>query len=195
MEMASRLICADSPGLQSLERHLPRGADMRYPITFGKRQHVFNGFPNLPGLRHGFLFVITLQLIGDVNQTAGVDDVIHAVGDAHLIKGFAMTRVVELIVRTATDDFTLQARQGLVINHAAQRAGSEDVAIYSVNCVQRNNFDAKFFTRLFANLGADIGADDGSACGGQTPGETHAHFAESLNADAQAFKCIGVQNI
>src|SRR5438094_1332648 len=86
--------------------------------------------------RLGPLRVEPLELVGDVDQAAGVDDVVGGVHDARGCQGLAVFRPIELVVGRASHDPALQLRDRVVANDATHGAWREDVALLGVDLVR-----------------------------------------------------------
>ena len=76
----------------------------------------------------GAAFVVALQLVGDVDEAAGVYDVVGGVEDAAFREGLAVVRLGEHVVGAPRDDAAAQLGDGCVVQDGAEGAGGEDVA-------------------------------------------------------------------
>jgi len=89
--------------------------------------------------------VVPHQLVVDVDQAAGVDDVVRRVEDAALVNGAAVALLVrQLVVGAARHDLAPQSRQSLWIEDGPERAGGEDLAVHVVDLGRRHDLDADF---------------------------------------------------
>ena len=68
-----------------------------------------------------------MDFIGDLNDAAGVDDIIGGVQDAETPEFLAVVVAPQLVVGGAGDDLGAELAQRGVVDDGAQRAGCEDV--------------------------------------------------------------------
>ena len=131
------------------------------------------------------------ELLGDVDDAAGVDDEVWRVQDPPAVKLVAHRAVEKLVVRSARHDAAAKPGHGLGPDHRAERTGRVDVALQRVHRARVARLGAERDERLDP-VGVDVGhrharagleqvADDVAA---DVPGALHRHpHALELIAD------------
>src|SRR3989449_529430 len=114
------------------------------------------------GLGPVVAFAAALEADQDVHDPAGVDDVVRRVENAALLEAPGVGRVFQLIIGAARDRATAQLGDRLAVEHAAQRARREDVALYLQDFVGLDPPGLELAPRQHGPLGIRIGQDDRS---------------------------------
>ena len=91
----------------------------------------------------------------------------------------------ELVVRRAGDGAAAQGGHRVVVEHAAQRAGRDDVHVGAQRLGGLGPGGAQLLGQR-APAGRDVGQDEPGAGGGEAAGERAAHVAQADHRDAAA---------
>lgn len=73
----------------------------------------------------GAVLVIAVQLVGNIDDAAGVNDVIRRVDDAQLVNQVSVPGFLQLVVGRAGNNLCLQLRNTFIIDDGAQRTGEK----------------------------------------------------------------------
>ena len=110
-------------------RQLLGGASRWHTLRAGELEHTADGVGDLGGALPGSLAVVAGELLGEVDDPAGVHDEVRRIQDPARGERVVVDTVGELVVGGATHRAALQPRDRLLVQHAAQRARREDVAV------------------------------------------------------------------
>src|ERR671913_2393219 len=104
-------------------------------------------------------FVVALQLVGHVDQAAGVYDVVGGVEYAAFGETLAVARFPEHVVCAPRDDAAAQLRYGRVVEDGAEGAGGEDVARDGQDLIRLHRLGAELLDHAFQSRLVHIGHD------------------------------------
>src|SRR2546425_11727743 len=79
------------------------------------------------------------QLVGDVDQPAGVDGKVRRVEEALSVKGISVFGGQQLVISPTADDPATQVGDRVAVENPASRAGSKDVTLLSQNLLGFNH--------------------------------------------------------
>ena len=139
----------------------------------------------------GPLGVIALELVGHVDQPAGVDHVVGRVHDAGSCQRFSVLGPLELVVGRARHDPALQLGDRVVPDDAAHGAGSEDVAFLGVDLVGLGRVHPEIPDRPRDRVDVHVGHDHaGLSFFHQQLDEVIAHLPDALDGHPPALEGV-----
>src|SRR5579883_701953 len=111
---------------------------------------------NLGCFRPCFGLIIPVEFTCYVNQSTGVDDIIHRVDDAAVMEYLAVPLILKLVVGATGNHLARQARDRLVIDYSTHRAGSKDRAGHIIDSLWFHDFYLQAIPGFFSHLWLDI---------------------------------------
>src|SRR5438552_19015899 len=110
-----------------------RGHGRGDPLLAGGLQHPGDVAEDALDPKAGPALVVAVELVGDVDDPAGVDDEVRRVEDPGLRERIGMAGPEELVVRRPRDGRATQLRDRLVVDDAPEGTGDEDIAGLGMN--------------------------------------------------------------
>jgi hypothetical protein len=138
---------------------------------------------------------VRVQFPGDVDQPAGVHDVVRRVEDAGREQHVAVAGLRELVVGGTGDDPASQLRDGRIVQHRTERAGGEHVGLDRMDLLRCRGFGAEAAHR-FADAGlVDVGDHEPHPPFGHERRERHADMSEPLDRHTQAVEGLAAEGV
>src|SRR5918998_539467 len=130
--------------------------------------------------------VVALQLVSDVDEAAGVYDVVRGVEYAAFVQILAVGRLGEHIVGAPGDDAATHRRDGHVVEYGAEGARGEDVARDAQDLIGVDRFGAELPDYALQGRLVYVSHDQVRALLVQQPAQVVADVPDALHGDAQA---------
>ena len=128
--------------------------------------------------------VVAHELLGDVDDPPGVHDEVRRVQDPACCEHPVGTDHTELVVGGTDDGAALQMRDGLVVEHVAESARSEDVARHDECGVDPDPHDTQLAGQCFGPRFEEVRHDDLGALGDEQAREVRSDVSRSLHDHA-----------